>query len=126
MITSRRNRQSQRQFIVSISKRLLHPAADWMIVVLCFDDGDGKIRSEVQNEVSPFRLAALDGLPVDNDLPGGEGDFFAHLRLQVPPGPGNRRRDGFYANVSFAERLLIERHRFRSHRANLSPAPNQP
>ena len=82
-----------------------------MVVVLGFNDRDRQIRSVVQDVVGPFRFPPLDGFAFNNDLSGSERNFLANLRLQVPPGPSDRRCDELCADVSLAECLFVDSHR---------------
>jgi hypothetical protein len=42
----------------------------------------------------------------DDDLPGGEGDFFPNLAMEVPTGHYDSRCDILGADVAFGKRLL--------------------
>lgn len=64
---------------------ILHPLrGDGVVVVLRLDNGDRQIRPVVKNVVADFPLASTDLFAPDNDLPGGEEDLVAHLRIEVP------------------------------------------
>ena len=61
--------------ISAYSKRLLHPVADGVVVVLGLDDRDRNIRLVVEDVVSELGLAPRDHLASDVDLTLGEVDL---------------------------------------------------
>lgn len=78
---------------ISVSKPLLHPGTNAVVVILCLDDSNRDVRFEVEDVVSPLWSTALHH-PSSYDHPTfGEVHFFTHLGLQIPSCLHNGRSD---------------------------------
>lgn len=56
-----------------------------MLVILCFDKGDGDVRLVIENVISPLGFAASDQFTPNDDPAFGEGDFLTHLERRSHP-----------------------------------------
>lgn len=69
---------------LSVFKRLLHPIADRVIVVLCFDDGERDIWFVGKDVVGFLRFPSLYGLAAHDYAALREVGLLANLGHQVP------------------------------------------
>ena len=77
-----------------------------MVIVLRFNDRDGKVGFIEEEVVSPLFLAPGDHLAAHNDSAVGEGIFTAPL-VSFPARLHNGWRNETVTNVGFAEVFLI-------------------
>ena len=87
--------------------RLLHAAADGVIIVLRFDQSDGNIWFVVENVVGSLRFTPRNQLAANYDSASREEDLFTNLRLDIPTRLDHRGRDELSADIAFAEILFV-------------------
>ena len=91
-----------------VAERLLKAIGNGMVVVLGFDDGEREVRLEVENVVGPLLLSPLDRSTLDDHPAGSDRLLLAELRLHVPPGIHDGRRDELRADIALAQSFLVE------------------
>jgi len=87
----------------SVLDRLLHSAADGVIVVLRFDQSDGNIRFVVKNVVGSLSFTPRNQLVANDNPSSREEDLFTNLRLDIPTRLHDGGRDELRANIAFGE-----------------------
>jgi hypothetical protein len=95
---------------IGVVQRLLHPGADWQRVDLGLDHRQRQVGLVVEDEVGAAGLAAAVELAAHDDAAAGEGDFLAHLAVQIPAGLHERRDEVLGADVPLGQRLLVRVH----------------
>src|SRR3989344_8533810 len=82
-----------------IFKRLLHTGADWVLVVLGFNNCERQGTAVIQNKISALFLSAKNSFAAHDNPAGGKTILFANLLLQIPAGIRKRRENEFGANI---------------------------
>jgi hypothetical protein len=92
---------------LGVVQALLHAVADGVVVVLGLDDSDGQVGGVVEDVVGPLLLAPRVQLAPHDDAALGEGDFFTHLRAEIPARPLQRGGDELGADIALGEAFLV-------------------
>ena len=95
---------------LGVLQGLLHSVANFVVVVLGFDDGERKVGFEEKQVIRLLGLPALDRLASDDDATHGEISFFPDLSHQIPTRslrPAQRRSDKLGSNVRFGEGFFV-------------------
>ena len=92
-----------------IQVELLHPVADAVIVVLCFDDGYRNVGLVIQDVIGALGFATGNELSADDDAPLGEGNLLAELHHPVPARAFHGGAYELGADIALAEVFLFIR-----------------
>jgi hypothetical protein len=102
-----------------VQVELLHPVADAVIDVLCFDDGYRNVGLVIQDVIGALGFAKGNELSAEDDAPLGEGNLIAELHHPVPARAFYGGAYELGADIAIAEVFFV--HKIRCGRILTSP-----